>query len=77
MKGNDLEFGEFLQLIGIWMVMAENPGTNGVEYYSKNPIDLFSGCSIRVNQFMSGNCFEYICSTIKFTERTPPHLHPF
>ena len=28
MKGPDLDFGEFLQLIGIWMVMADNPGTN-------------------------------------------------
>ena len=65
-KGPDPDFGEFPRLIGIWMLMTENPGTNWTDYFSENPIDLFSGCSICVNQLMSGNSFESICSALKF-----------
>ena len=52
------DFGEFLRFIGIWMSMTENPGTNWVEYFSEDPIDIFSGCSIHVNHSMSGNSFK-------------------
>ena len=44
LKVPDIEFGEFLRFIGIWMLMTENPGTNWEKYFRKNPIDLFSGC---------------------------------
>ena len=50
-KGPNLDFGEFLCFIGIWV---------------------FSRFSIRVSQFMSGNCFENICSDLKFTATPPP-----
>ena len=59
-KGPDLDFGEFLWFIGIWLVMTENPGTNQAEYFSEDPIDIFSGFSICANQFMSVNRFESI-----------------
>ena len=59
-KGPDLDFGEFLRFIGIWLLMTSNPGTNRADYFSENPIDIFSWCSICVNQFMSGNSFESI-----------------
>ena len=42
-KGPYLEFSEFLRLIGIWILMTENPGTNWTEYFSENPMDIFSG----------------------------------
>ena len=35
-KGPDLEFGEFLQLLGIYMLMTENSGTNWEDYFSQN-----------------------------------------
>ena len=57
-KGPSIEFGEFIWFIGIWLFRTSNPGTTRVEYFSKNPIDVFSGVSIYVNQFMSGNSFE-------------------
>ena len=53
----DIFFGEFLQLSSIVMLMTANPGTDRVEYFSENPIYIFSGCSIRVNKFISGNIF--------------------
>ena len=55
-----IEFGELLHFICIYMLMTENPGTNWAEYFSKNSIDLFSGCSIFVNQCMYANSFESI-----------------
>ena len=56
-KGPDIDYCGFLQLIGIWLLMKSNPGTNWAEYFIKNLIDIFSGCSICVNQYMSVNCF--------------------
>ena len=73
-KGLALEFGEFLHLIWIWLLTTEKPVTNWTEYFSETPIDIFGGCSICVNQFMSGNQFEIICSTLKFTAPPPPSL---
>ena len=73
-KGLDLDFYEFLRLIGIGLFMKAYPGTNQAEYFRKNNIDIFSGCSICVNQFMSGNHLENICSTLKFTNTPPPLL---
>ena len=45
----DIEFYGVLYFIGIWLLITENPGTNGSEYFRKNPIDLFGGFLIRVN----------------------------
>ena len=69
-KGPDLEFGGFLQFIGIWILTTSNSVTNQAEYFSKNPRDILSECSICINQFVSGNRFESICSALKFT--SPP-----
>ena len=71
-KGPDLDFGDFLQFIGIWMLMKSNPGTNRVDYLRENPIDIFSECSIFVNQFIYGKKFESIFSDLNFTATPPP-----
>ena len=71
-EGPDLDFGESLWFIGIWMLITGKPGTKWADYFSKKPIDIFSGFSIRANQFMSGDIFEIICSAINFTS----HHHP-
>ena len=73
-KGPDIDSGDFLRFIGIWMLITENPGTNQVECFGKNPIYICSGCSIHINQFMSGNCFEIICSALKFSSAPLPSL---
>ena len=52
-KGPDLDFEYFLRTTGIWLLITENPGTNRMEYFSEDPIDIFSGWSICVNPFMS------------------------
>ena len=70
-KVPDIDFCEFLWFIGIWLLMTENPGTNRADYFIKNPIDIFSGCLICINQFMSGNHFGNICSAINFTYNPP------
>ena len=54
--------------------MTSNHGTNRADYYSKKPIYFLSGCSIGVNQLMSVNSFESICSALKFTT-PPPSAH--
>ena len=52
--------------------MIAKPGTNWAEYFSENHIDIFNGCSICVNQFLSGNRFEKTCFALKFTATPPP-----
>ena len=73
-KGPAIEFGKLLRFIGIWLLMASNPVRNWADYFSKNPIFIFSGFSIRVNQFMSVNDFESICSALKCTNTPPPSI---
>ena len=43
MKGPDLEFGEFLQFIGIGLTMKKKTGTTWSDCSSKNPLYIFSG----------------------------------
>ena len=52
--GPDIDFGDFPWFVGIYLLIEENSGKLG-RVFRENPIGLFSGCSIRVNQFMSGN----------------------
>ena len=73
-KGPGIDFIEFLRFIGIWMSIRENPGTKRAEYLRENPIDIFSGLSIRVNQFMSGNHCESNFSAINFTATPLPPI---
>ena len=59
-RGPNIEFGELLYFIGIWLLMTENLCKNWAEYFNKNPRDLFIECSIRDNPFVSDNHFESI-----------------
>ena len=59
-KGPDIDFGEFLQFIGLWILMTANPETNQLELFSEHITDVFSECSIHVNRFVSDNHFESI-----------------
>ena len=56
-----------------WYLNFDNSETwheAGGGYFSETPIDIFGGCSICVDQFMSGNIFENVCSDLKFTSNT-------
>ena len=72
-KGPDTDFGKFLRLIVIFLLMTENPGTKRADYFSENPIDIFSGCSIFVNQFMSGDFLKMFA----ILSKSPPPPLPF
>ena len=55
-KGPNLDFGEFLRFISIWISITENPCTNWSEYFSKNPIYFSVGA-----QFVSTiSCLELV-----------------
>ena len=56
-KGPALEFGEFVRLIDIWMLIIDNPEKNWAEYFSDYHVDIFGGFSILLNIFMSRNSF--------------------
>ena len=71
-KATGLNFGEFLQFSGIWMLMTADYGTNQVEYFIENPIDIFGWFSNCVNQRMSENNIEIIFYALKCTTAPLP-----
>ena len=67
-----MEFGELLQIIFICLLITEKSEKKQSDYFSDILIEIFGGCLIRVNPFMSG-VFLSICSSLKFTANlTPP-----
>ena len=71
-NGPVLEFGRLLWLIWILILIIANHAMDWKDYFSVTPIDIFSVCSIHLNQFISGNWFDSICSALKFPSKPPP-----
>ena len=71
-KVHALGYSEFLQFIGICMFITAKLGTNQVKYTSNTHVDHFGRCSIHLNQIISGNHFESLCSALKLTDKTSP-----
>jgi Transposase IS4 len=51
--------------------MATIQGPARYEFWKKEPIDPFYGSSIRINEYMSKNCFEDILSSLHFADKEP------
>jgi Transposase IS4 len=51
--------------------MATIQGPTRYEFWKKEPIDPFYGSSIRINEYMSKNCFEDILSSLHFADKEP------
>ena len=48
----EIDFGDFLWFVGIWLLTTANPGMNWVEYFSKKTIYFLVGA-----QFVSTNLY--------------------
>ena len=68
-KVPDLDFGDFLRFIGIWLLMTSKPGTNWADYFSENSIDILVGA-----QFVSTSlCLAIV---LKVSALLPSSLPP-
>jgi Transposase IS4 len=71
LKLGNLSYGELLQWIGLWFLMATIQGPSRHEYWRQADVDCFSGAPYRFNVFMSRNRFDDIASAITYTSNTP------
>ena len=69
-----LSDNEFINWLGMWMVMGCYEGTWGRRYWwSKEDIRIGRGSPFRLNEYMSCVRFEKILTWIKYKDEDPPH----
>ena len=73
-KGPDLDFGQFLHFIWIWLLITANPDTNRAEYFSKKTIFISMGAQF-VSTILCLVCF-FKLSDLLSSLLSPPSL-PF
>ena len=60
--------GEFLRWIGVCLLLSTLSGYKRSDFWSMNPIDMFSGAPYRFHEFMSSTRFELIMTSLTFTK---------
>ena len=71
--GHDqLQYGEFLQWLGLWLLMSTMVGPQRHEYWAAYPINAFRGAPLRLGVWMSRAHFDAILAALSFTDRDPP-----
>ena len=65
-------FGEFIQWIGLWLLMSTLIGPQRHEFWSTYSIDAFKGSPIRLHPWMSRTRFNEILAALSFTNQRPP-----
>ena len=72
-KGHhELSYGEFLQWIGIWLLMATLVGPDRTDFWSLSDIDKFKGAPFHLHKYMSRTRFGMILKCIFYTIDKPP-----
>ena len=70
--GHDqLQYGEFLQWLGLWLLMSTMVGPQRYEYWGAYPINAFRGAPLRLGVWMSRARFDAILAALSFTDRDP------
>jgi hypothetical protein len=78
LNGKELEYGEFLRWIGLWLLMSTIQGFQRRDFWSVCSVDMYSTAPYRFNDIMSRNRFEDILSSLSYTNRDPPgYRDPF
>ena len=72
-RGHDqLQYGEFLQWLGLWLLMSTMVGPQQHEYWVAYPINTFRGAPLRLGVWMSCARFDAILAALSFTDHDPP-----
>ena len=67
----------FLQFIGIWLLITENPVTNRTDYFRENSYRYFWWVLNSFQPMYTCQSFEIIFSALKLDDPPPPLLLPF
>ena len=67
-----VQYGEFLRWIGLWMLMGTLIGPQRNEFWVTHTINAFHGAPLRLGIWMSRKRFDAILSALSFTDATPP-----
>ena len=66
------QYGEFLQWLGLWLLMSTMVGPQRHEYWVAYPINAFRGVPLCLGVWMSHACFDTILVALSFTDHNPP-----
>ena len=74
-----LNFDEFTQYLGIWLLMSTLKGHQETKFWSSKPVSIFDGAPICFGHIeMSYRRFQDITQALQFTNKTPPsYKDPF
>ena len=65
-------YGEFLQWIGLWVMVSTVAGTDCRRFWSTRDLDIFQGCFFTLSNYMACTCFENILKNLTYTNKDPP-----
>ena len=68
----EVVYGQFLQWIGIWVLMSTVDGVDRHSFWSNKNDDAFDGAPFHLTLFMSCRCFEKILYNIGYMKEDPP-----
>ena len=71
-EGEKLSYGEFLQWIGVWILISTVDGTDHCSFLSTKAVDPFEGAPFHVTLFISCHHFENILINLGYTKNAPP-----
>ena len=71
-EGEKLSYGEFLQWIGVWILISTVDGTDCHWFWSTKEVDPFKGAPFCVTFFISHRRFENILINLGYTKNAPP-----
>ena len=65
-------YGEFLQWIGLWVMVSTVAGTDCQSFWSTHDLDIFQGCFFTLLNYMTCTHFENILNNLAYTSKDPP-----
>ncbi len=73
----DLQYGEFLRWIGLWLLLAtvKSGGVSRQDFWSTSPVSIEEGAPFRLHGYMSRYRFDLILSHVKYTSEDRPAYH--
>ena len=71
-EGEKLSYGEFLQWIGVWILISTVDGTDHHSFWLTKAVDPFKDAPFRVTLFISHCHFENILINLGYTKNAPP-----
>ena len=63
---------EFLQWIGLWVMVSTVAGTDHRRFWSTSNLTIFQGCFFILLNYMTCTCFKNILNNLTYANKEPP-----